>query len=340
MPGTDSNVITKNCLNCDKEFIDTTKSHNASYCSSRCGTAYRNSKKFEGKQEGYDYIKCPECFQKVAEVSRLHAKMHGFDSVTDMSRHYGVRTLKCEKILERVTGENNPGYQHNGKLSPWSSNNPNLSDNDLKENYKKAEESRKGTRPNEIQSWIDKGFTEEEAKMKVKERQTTFSLEICIEKYGEEEGKKRWAERQAKWLDSLDSLSDEEKIRINKSKLSNGYSISKAEKEILKYLEDNSLVVSTQFFLSGQDRGYFYDFKLDNKIIEYFGDFWHHNPVIYEDTWVNPVSKLNSVERRILDNERISVAENQGFEVLIVWEQDFNKNKQEVLEKCLNFLKQ
>ncbi|HAT61554.1 MAG TPA: hypothetical protein DCS83_03245 [Prevotella sp.] len=326
-------------MNCNTEFNDNTKSHNASYCSSRCGTAYRNSKKFEGKQEGYDYIKCPECFQKVAEVTILHAKIHGFNSIVDMANHFGVKNLKCEKIIEGMKGENNPGYQHGGKLSPWSKNNPNLSEEDLKVNYRAAEQARKGKRPNEIQSWLDKGYSEKEAKAKVSERQTTFSLDICIEKYGEEGGKKRWEERQKVWMDTLGKLPEEEKLRINKSKLSNGYSISKAEIEICEYLIEHDIVVETQFFIKGTSRGYFYDIKYNNKIIEYFGDFWHHNPELYEEDWVNPISKLNSREKQAYDEERISVAKNNGYEILIIWERDYKKNPTEVLEKCLNFLK-
>lgn len=327
MLGTDSNVIIKNCLNCSKEFIDTTKSHNASYCSSRCGTAYRNSKKFEGKQEGYDYIRCPECFQKVAEVSRLHAKMHGFDSVTEMSKHYGVRTLKCERILENMSGKNNPGYQHGGKLSPWSSNNPNLSDNDLKENYKKAEESRKRTRPNEIQSWLNKGFSEDAAKIKVKERQTTFSLEICIEKYGEEEGKKRWAERQKIWLDSFP--------RLNYSKIS-----QKLFWSIFEKLEDKS---SIRFATKGDNDEYQEEFNNElrmnlgsktivpdficsstMKIIEFDGDYWH--------------SEARVNKKR--EDQRSEILQKYGYSVLRIREQDYNKDPEMEITKCLNFLKQ
>lgn len=47
---------------------------------------------------------------------------------------------------------------------------------------------------------VKKGFTEEEAKQKVSERQATFTLEKCISKYGEEKGRKRWIERQNKWI--------------------------------------------------------------------------------------------------------------------------------------------
>jgi hypothetical protein len=43
-------------------------------------------------------------------------------------------------------------------------------------------------------------MNEEEAKKALSERQTTFTLAKCILKYGEETGKQRWSDRQAKWM--------------------------------------------------------------------------------------------------------------------------------------------
>jgi len=71
---------------------------------------------------------------------------------------------------------------------------------------------------NQIKYWLKLGYSEEEAKEKVKERQATGKLERFIERYGEEEGRKRWEERQIKWQNTLNNKSPEEKKRINKLK--------------------------------------------------------------------------------------------------------------------------
>jgi hypothetical protein len=47
--------------------------------------------------------------------------------------------------------------------------------------------------------WMKKGFTIEESKQKVSQRQRTFSLDICISKYGEKDGKKIHKKRQIDW---------------------------------------------------------------------------------------------------------------------------------------------
>ena len=66
--------------------------------------------------------------------------------------------------------------------------------------------------------WIEKGFSEEDAKKKVSNIQTTFSKEKCIEKHGNEKGLVIWQERQNKWQDTLNSKSKEELDFINAKK--------------------------------------------------------------------------------------------------------------------------
>jgi len=60
----------------------------------------------------------------------------------------------------------------------------------------------KGITTTQVEYWTKAGYTDEEAIELVRERQKTFSLDKCIEKYGEIEGLRRWEARQAKWLKS------------------------------------------------------------------------------------------------------------------------------------------
>jgi hypothetical protein len=54
-----------------------------------------------------------------------------------------------------------------------------------------------------VEYWIKKGYSEEQSKEKVSERQRTFSREICIKKFGEEKGMEIFNKRQNKWIESL-----------------------------------------------------------------------------------------------------------------------------------------
>lgn len=69
-----------------------------------------------------------------------------------------------------------------------------------------------------VEYYLLRGFTEEGAIYQVSLNQSTFSLEICIEKYGEELGREVWLKRQQKWQDKLNSKSQEEIESINKKK--------------------------------------------------------------------------------------------------------------------------
>lgn len=61
----------------------------------------------------------------------------------------------------------------------------------------------KSYNPTQIEYWLKKGYNEDEAKALVSERQSTFSLEKCIIKWGLAEGTKRFNDRNEKWINSL-----------------------------------------------------------------------------------------------------------------------------------------
>lgn len=76
-----------------------------------------------------------------------------------------------------------------------------LSDKKLKNPEKYYNKS-----PKRVEYWVDKGFSVDESKLKVSESQKTFSKNICIEKYGEDEGIRVFNQRQKKWIKTLSLL--------------------------------------------------------------------------------------------------------------------------------------
>lgn len=54
-----------------------------------------------------------------------------------------------------------------------------------------------------VETYTNQGYSLEESNVMVSKRQSTFSYEKCIEKYGLEEGVGVFEARQAKWLKSL-----------------------------------------------------------------------------------------------------------------------------------------
>lgn len=73
---------------------------------------------------------------------------------------------------------------------------------------------KKDRTPTQIGYWLKKGYSKEEAIEKLRERQLTFTLEKCIKKYGEEEGRKRYLDRQIKWQETIKNKEDQSFHRL------------------------------------------------------------------------------------------------------------------------------
>jgi len=82
-----------------------------------------------------------------------------------------------------------------------------------------------------------------------------------------------------------------------------------------------------------------YDFKYNNKIIEYNGDYWHCNPKYYEEDYFHKFKQCFAGDIWKEDKIKKEAIERLGYDVKIVWEDDYLTNKEKVIEECLEFLK-
>jgi len=192
----------------------------------------------------------------------------------------------------------------------------------------------------QLQYWVNKCGNIEEGKKKYRERQATFSLEKCIEKYGEKKGKKKFTERQKKWQKSLNENGN----------LKCGFSMISQElfNELLKECKEKEQIYfatyNGEFKIKKKKGGiWLYDFvdKKSKKIIEYNGDDYHGNPKKYKaDDFPHPFRKnITAREMWEKDNKKLKRAEEKGYEIFIVWDSEFRwGSKKEVINKCLNFL--
>jgi hypothetical protein len=165
------------------------------------------------------------------------------------------------------------------------------------------------------------------------------------------EGERRWAERQKKWLDKMDSKSDEEKLEILEKKMFLNTKFSKNsqmlfnmissrfEKNIseqFKYHENGTeekIILENKYIFS-------VDFMYKNKIIEFYGDYWHFNPEIYKSDYVTKRGgkTIKAAAKWKMDGWRKNLLEKNGYSIIIVWEKEFNEHPYVVLEKCIKFL--
>jgi hypothetical protein len=92
--------------------------------------------------------------------------------------------------------------------------------------------------------WTSRGYNKSDAKKMQSNRQSTFSKDICIEKYGFENGIRIWKDRQERWINSLEA---------SEYDLVSGKSVSIDDK-IEKYDIDrliNSLTIKNREFFKG-----------------------------------------------------------------------------------------
>lgn len=202
-----------------------------------------------------------------------------------------------------------------------------------------------------LQYWINKGYNKEEAKQKLKERQQTFSLQKCIDKYGEIEGLKRWQQRQDKWLTTMDAKSPEEKLEINKKRMLNNSGYSKQSQElfwnIYKEFKENNIVfhelTGKEVIMYNKEINNMY--KIDfvdftnKKIIEYNGDFWHCNPELYNESYFNKVKQKYAKDIWEYERIKLDYMKNKGYDILVIWEKDFKHNKEKIIQECIEFIK-
>jgi len=165
--------------------------------------------------------KSTEMFSKYSEKELIIDKYHflnNFENYLKRTRTSKI-TLENFKILGLTEVEYKKYcYIKTKKFVEDASKNGKLGIIAKKQDMLKNPEKYKDIQPNQLGYWIKKGYSEEDAKKQLSKSQTTFSLQICIDKYGIEEGTKVFNKRQEKWQETLNSKPQEEIDRINKSK--------------------------------------------------------------------------------------------------------------------------
>lgn len=186
-----------------------------------------------------------------------------------------------------------------------------------------------------LQRYIDE-FGEEKGREICHKIKDNNSITVYIKRYGNELG----TERYKLFIEKLLAYNEN---KPNYSKVSQelfwqiASTLPVDKQKNLKFAELND----EQIFYTGTDLKIIQvDFKYNNKIIEFNGDFWHANPNQYTNDAIlhHPNNHILAEDLWKRDKQRIEWLESNNYIVLTVWESDYNQNKQQVINKCINFI--
>ena len=188
--------------------------------------------------------------------------------------------------------------------------------------------------------YTSRGSTPEDAIALAHERQVTFSLQKCVMRYGETEGVKVWKARQDKWLNTLASKTDAEKLDILRRKV---VPMGRASRESLAVLlplhrmlvergvcDDGDVYYGhgdrNEWYLADSENFYLYDFCVPKLklIVEYQGKVWHPDHRLDEaalSSWKNAQGVPATVVIES-DARKREFAERHGFKVVYLWASD------------------
>jgi hypothetical protein len=301
-------------------------------------------------------IKCEECgemFSKYNELSSHLKKKHNMTAI-EYYKKYLMKPTDFENCKECGKPNNfrfDRGFNDFCCFScstTWYAKNTNrveMAQETMKK--RKEEDPDFHLSTSSARYWILKGFSEEEAKQKVIERQRTFTKEKLVEKLGEEEGLKRWKERQEKWQDTLKAKSPEERERIARAKMCDGRGYSKISQELFDEItkrlpSDLKVYYATHrnadqshldfvehyeyMLYTVNERHVFLDFYIPCLFycLEFDGDYWHGE-------------ERGNKERDLLREQEIK---NTSPKIIIdrVQEKDYMKNKTEITNKYVKII--
>jgi hypothetical protein len=208
---------------------------------------------------------------------------------------------------------------------------------------------------NRPEYWKSRGYSDEDSN-KLAKNSAKRDLKHFIEKYGKEEGTKKYKDIRDKISNyySIKSIIEREKCSLEEAEnIRENWIInthtgknSKYSKSSMLYFEDilsnielpDGLLEKTYYaenefghYDKELNRYYFYDFVIEPlKIcIEYNGIIWH--PKSPNQDWIQPNTNKSAKEVYETDLRKKELLEREGYTYFIVWDDDINYNKKDII---------
>lgn len=198
----------------------------------------------------------------------------------------------------------------------------------------------------------------------VETQKYTTSLEYFIKEYGETAGKEKYDRfcrlRQHSYESYLERFGGNEDLAIKElnkyynTRPNNLFNSSAICKKFCSALHSKlNDVGDFTVFYEDYTREYYFgipkygrvvvDFFIKDykKVIEFYGDYWHANPNIYnENSVIRYPKNITKTAKDVWqsDLDRISAIKSIGIDVLIVWEKDFREDPNNTIQTTVNWI--
>jgi G:T-mismatch repair DNA endonuclease (very short patch repair protein) len=111
---------------------------------------------------------------------------------------------------------------------------------------------------------------------------------------------------------------------------SNGKTISKGQRKLYEMILNKYSDAKLEYYLENVGKSVDIFIPSKNKIIEYFGDYWHCNPIRYTNEYYHVQIHKTAQEVWKNDSDRIQHFINNGYDVSVVWESELRSKNYKI----------
>jgi len=335
----------------------------------------KNTKTKVNELDPNTFVVCHECNTKHPQITHTHLKRsHGMNldqyvakysltktdlscfnvrdlrkaTLANMIKKYGEKegNIRWEQYKQKQAFSNS--FEYKQQRYGWT-----------KEKFDEYNNKRASTKQNFVKRHGVEEGTKKWNEYRKRQSYAGVTEDYFIEKYGSVEGAQKFKEVCSKKGNSIDTFIARHGEILGKEKwerLCEKQSQYRRQSilannlfnEILNNLPET--MHSTIFFDSKNHeyffakKGYktlFVDFYCasSKKIIEFAGDYWHGNPNIYVPEYFIKQANATAGDLYLYTLQKNNILQNvHGCKVLLIWESEYKKDKEKVIQQCLDFL--
>lgn len=278
-----------------------------------------------------ELVKCEVCNKSMKRITRSHLKSHGITT-----KEYLIQYPNSSMISSGLKK-----LYSNTEESTIEKYGEELGD----EKWKAYQEIQAETNTFEYKS---KKYNMSKEKFDDYNKSRATTLENFIGRYGEETGIDLWDEycERQRYTTTIDYFKEVYGEIAGQQKFDNfclSRNLTDRNQSNLEILVFNELIlhISNLDISVRLENLYFgpYDFgnKQKRKLIEFYGTYWHTDPRKYNDDFFHLQRRLYARQIKSRDQAKRTYAENNGYSVKVIWEQDWKSDKNLIIEDIKRF---